>query len=636
MRLRFNRFFRGWLPFIAISLVSPVPPARALAPFSQSSSPAVLSDDEKEILSLLKARIPLHEETDPGAVKKIGESFRFCERDGGGFASFEEAISRIDEEYSKDFLRVYPAEADGKPAVGVNLLNEDGSIGHFVIKRRPAPQKKIRLPRNTEADQKESAKVVLEYGDWDMAVAPAGLDKGRLGALTDAEKIKRSLPVPLKRLELSRKQIREFLEKVPLDVERLLLDPMNDTTFEAFLKIYPQATVVFEEAFPEEFKNRKNFIPRILDPRDKKTHIVTLINRILQEIFFQRFGRPTDGIVDFSQFHAGESRGGATGPDTVNFLLQQLVLALEKVKIDLRRPLEEVRFKKPPVQAFAEWLKDCREKPLAFEVAGENDPEGWRLSDGVLIFDVDMTLLNKGEDFSKTKTEVYYTLIRLLELGIPLRIISGNAAREQYARILAPFEEYFSKRRHSPLVNVEMFTSTGSVRIHFDETGRRFVRDEVYDIKSLLGQDETGSGTTDRQDIENLALQAESDLRHLTQKLTAENGFNTDGKGMELLGDPRNFCRVQNNFGEEAPTNVPPVYCELRDGRSLTVKGEGLLSKDDKKRKAVLLSKEGLDWLEREYPGFTLDRFRAVSYRETILKWMRHLGSHGTAAQRRA
>lgn len=581
-----------------------------------SESLSDLTDRQRDFLRTLQAGGFISEDAKAGnIVRRLVQGFDLLGRSWDSEEAFIQAVMKLDAEDADD-VRFFPiVRAHGRYALGVNLLSDSGAVLHLQMFEPPDTADPI-------------PQVIAFYENRRYALLRrTEFESERLA-------LRERLPIPKAFVRKGIENARQFLEETVPQLEELLLD--SEITFEKLLWAYPTIYAVLGENFPEEIKNWKNIIPL------NASKIVLLINQMMQELFRQRYMTETEGIADFSQMQipATGSETGVIqkGPLTVKALLRTFLEAVSFAKREARvKDTQKLRFVRPPLAVFGEWLRNGAKGPLGFDLAEKGASEVYSLGDGALVFDVDNTLLGKGTDFSDpSKAPVLAEFVEILEMGIPVVIISGNSALEQYERILAPLEEMVRKGALSSksLENLQMFTSTGSVRLFYDLQQHCFVKDAQYDVNQIMGDDQTrASDFTSLIEPQNLPerlrvwfedLLGVDDLRKQGQQLieTARairerpqeltrlcQGFSTaqavwedltkktkgaetqpddaakkmDRIGRELIqfadvitAKPENFFAIHEvNFGGKITKMDFPFYIEVRDGVSAAIKGEG-------------------------------------------------------------
>lgn len=569
-------------------------------------------------------------------------------------------IAKLDLTSNRDFIRFFPISLqDGTPCIGVNLLNDAGIVQHLIIKPIQKETGELRLPPNSPEQIADLNRRIVDFRNVCLSEIDSPAHEKKWIAQLKRESLQYQLPVPRYAIAQTRKKIQEFflgnpddgVRGVPEQVEELLLTPGRSITIGEFLQKFPEAVGYFEEAFEDFQKNPEQYatrpIPRDTNATNKKTYFVTIINRILQEIFIQRFGSPADGVADFSNFSLASVDGGgaALGPAKVNTLLKTFIAAIEDAIYETGKQPAEIRFKRPPTQVFGEWLEGGAQGDLKLELAGENDLPGFTLDQGVLIFDVDMTLLAKGESFlGPKKPDIFFTLHKLLRLGVPIRIISGGTAQTQYEKVLKPLEDYLAEKKQKQILkNLEMYTGTGSVRIVYDEDAGTFVRDLDYCPKPLINLNEAA------QEIGALDKQLKEDLGGLMKGLFGRggNGIAPSEAASQALAQKENWFKTsRKDFKDSEPDPKDAAFfIQTRDGVSLCLSGVGLTVQNKANEKNgmsfpfVELTEEGAQWIKENLPA-AWNKYQHLYIQDRTLRTfvkfiLDYWGAHGVDAQKK-
>ncbi len=588
----------------------------------------VLSEEEVELLDILKRHfsersIYLSEESVNKITRKVFKALDLMRLAVDmDLSEFQKNVMALDTTIEGYYSRVYPIVFENEPdfeegsiGIGINILDTDGNIQRLLIHK-----KKKKSSRFKEI----SSDIFMEDHDFELRYSQSEKYESEwVSKIRGYKSARMRLPIPAGFIENYKKEIKKFFlgdeshSSVTQHVEALLLGPKR-ITFSEFLSHYPEAYGVLSQAYgdlSEKIEDKITIHSNSKEGEDK--FIVTLFNRILQSIFINRLRSPVDGVADFSK------RDGSNGPPTVNSLLQKFIAVIKQLEVETGYTPERLRFKNPPLKIFGEWLN--RGAKDEFQLATSLLNHGFQLNQGALIFDVDMTLLKKGESFdSEEKPAIFYTLIELLKLGIPIRIISGGAAVKQYQRILKPLEEILEPNY---LENLEMFTGTGSVRIYFDHEKGKFILDENY-TPHLAGKKDYDL----KQMFQQLELQIEQDLDLFLSPLIQAEKPRIQAERKFDFTDGEKILHAYAYSFDMASDSVPktPFNLQLRDSRSATLHGWGLQAKKKDGMGMTVITTEGINWLKMAHNDFwKKNRYviqRGTPLRLVILKYLEFLG----------
>lgn len=610
--------------------------------------PIVLTEEEKIILRMLRGKLALREinlerNSEKKIIRKIYLAFKLAEKAlAMDLNQFQKSVLNLDNQIGRYYSRVYPIVfPDGSIGVGFNFIDSHGAIQRLLIK-----------PKDVEAAliEEVSPDLFLVFkGAVELSFLSTDQhEKEWIKTSIGLKRSRKELPIPFKFIELYKHKITEFFlgdasqnkRSVTEHVEMLLLGYSRNggtkskrrrkrATFRELREQYPEVEGVLVSAFGDLSESWDREIPLNINPSSGDKFIVTLMNRVLQAIFVSRFRSPVDGVADFSH-ESGQ------GPTTVNELLQKFIFPIRQIQMNAQKPIQEVYFKNPPLQVFSQWIEEGGRGSIELEVS-KND-HGYLLTQGVLIFDVDMTLLRKEESFQgEEKPPIFYSLIELLELGVPIRIISGSSAHTQYHRVLKPLQEFLVQTdRADLLTHIEMFTGTGSVRIYYSEEEDGFVVDKLYN-PPISGQ----TNYLLEESVQKIKDQILVDLPSFLKQLShpKEKGVRIDKEyDYDSLGDEW-IVSYGFDFGMESPA-LPktPFNLQVRDSRSLALHGWGFQSKKRKERIPTVLTAQGVAWLKKNHPDFwKRNKFKlvpGVSLRVVVLTYLDYLGSFGTKQQK--
>ena len=517
------------------------------------------------------------------------------------FQSFSEAVLALDRNLEgRAFMRIYPIQDDKDQfSIGINIIDRSGNILHLELKPVILDARPI---GNDIAYSNKRTSVLVPLSNLNP----------ELEWIHSPQTSIMDLPFPNAYIKNAEKEVEKFLKNVASDLGTMFA---KRVTFGEILKKYPMALPVFKKMFPDQ-TIEKDAIIDIPQPHDG----IVLINQILQAEFVARFLNSTEGIADFSGWVSSskirkERIEIQRGPLTVESLLNEFFIAISDYTSP-DRDIRDIRFKHSPVKVFGQWL-NAGAKPgeLRFEIAPPGEV-GYSISDGALVFDVDKTLLAKGTNFSDDINDVPVrsAFMRILKIGVPIRIISGNASVEQYFRILKFLEEIAESTDNNlpateqalssdHLQKLEMYTSTGSVRIVYNTTSGMFEKDDSYDVSEVLDESEnletsfrnlaeklrprliewlkTHLGSPgDEYGLTNLKEQArkmdKAAGEKIIKKITAlEKAMAVAAQKNEEPEDYL-FPIIESNFESKTKAQTDmPFFIDFRDGVSATIKGEG-------------------------------------------------------------